>query len=406
MLTRSRSYCDACGSAQASHFSLWLDNLTDAISLRVPLHRFPFYGALMSLAGFILSVLGQLSFFAGRGLLAVSLSNDPETAVSDRSKLLWREAKRRNMDMKQVMLFGSATDTFRVRYAGRTEFFTSLPLSPEPSALSMDDKVLFKAAMSSAGLPVPQSYGVSTFSDARRALSAVTVACVKPRTGSNGRHTYPHVRTEDELSNAYRSVRKIAPFVTIEASLEGNLCRASCVGGTMIGFLECFYPTIVGDGLSTIEELVANANTKKKDRIKDIVLDEVNEGYINRRGYSRDSVLPKGTALALSYRAGMGAGGRNREHGRAIHPSFIPLIEQAARLTCLHIVGFDLIIPDPQQPADSQTWGFIEANSLPWTDLHMAAYEGEKIDLSPAIWDFWTTKTRPRALRPSTSRAA
>lgn len=392
MPTRSSQYCDDCGPAQASHLGLWLDNLTDAISLRVPLHRLPFYGALMGAAGAILNALGQLSFFAGRGLRVVTLSEDPGTAVSDRSKLLWQEAKRRNMDMRQIMLFGSPTDTFRVRHAGRTEFFTSLPLSPEPSALSMDDKVLFKTALSSADLPVPQSYGVSTFSAARKALSDVTVACVKPRTGSNGRHTYPNVRTEEELADAYRSVRKIAPFVTVETFLEGNLCRATCVGSRMIGFLECFYPTIIGDGESTIAELIAKANGAKKDRIKDIRLDGVNEGYIERRGYSRDSVLPEGTALTLSYRAGMGAGGRNKEHGRAIHPSFIPLIEEAARLTGLHIVGFDLIIPDPQQPADSQTWGFIEANSLPWTDLHMQAYEGEKIDLSPAIWDLWAAR--------------
>lgn len=391
MGTRSTSYCDDCGSAQASHFGLWVDNLTDALSLRVPLYRLPFYDALMAAAGALLTALGQLSFFVGRSLRAVSLSDDPETAVSDRSKLLWQEAKRRGMDMKQVMLFGSATDTFRVRHHGRTEYFTSLPLSPEPTALSMDDKVLFKSALSSAGLPVPQSYGVTSLSQARGALRNVTVACVKPRTGSNGRHTYPNVRTEAELAAAYRQVRRIAPFVTVETFLEGNLCRATCVGGQMIGFLECFYPTIIGDGRSTIEMLIAEANGKKQERVQDIVLDGVNEGYIRRRGYSRDSVLPAGAALPLSYRAGMGVGGRNREHGRAIHPSFIPLIEEAARITKLHIVGFDLIIPDPQQPADSQTWGFIEANSLPWTDLHMAAYEGERIDLSPAIWDLWSS---------------
>lgn len=389
MFSSSSPACDACGSAQASHLGLWLDNFTDALSLRFPMHRVPFYGALMAFAGWILALLGQLSFFVGRGLRAITLTDDDATAVSNRSALLWQEAKRRGIDMQQVMLFGKATDLFRVRYADRTEFFRSLPLPPHPSALRMDDKILFKEAMLRAGLPVPASYGVTSFSQARDALAEVSVACVKPRTGSNGRHTYPNVRTEDELRDAYKGVRAIAPFVTVETYLEGNLCRATCVGGRVIGFLESAYPTITGDGHSTVDELIMQANAAKPEGVDDMALDAVNEGFIRRQGYARDSVLGRGQQLALTYRGGTSSGGSNREHGRAVHPSFIPLIERAARATQLPIVGFDIIIPDPQQPADAQTWGFIEANSLPWIDLHATPYYGEPNDLSSAVWELW-----------------
>lgn len=392
MAVSPRSYCDDCGQAPASHLSLWIDNLTDAVSLRFPAERVPFYGPLMSLSNTVVDAVGQLSFFAGRGVRAITLSDDPSTAVSNRSRLLWEEATHRGIEMRQVMLFGSPTDLFRVRQTGRIEFFRSLPLAPPPRALRMDDKVLFKAVLSAAGLPAPKSFGVSNLAAARKAHAVVGTACVKPRTGSNGRHTYPNVRTDEELEDAYKKVRKIGPFVTVEEYLEGNLCRATCVGGAMVGFLECFYPAIVGDGISTIAELVERANAQKKERVKDILLDDVNEGFVRRRGYTRDSVLPQGEQLILSYRAGAGAGGSNREHGRAIHPSFIPLIEEAARLTGLNIVGFDLIIPDPQQPASTQTWGFIEANSLPWTDLHATPYYGGPVDLSPAIWDLWEAR--------------
>lgn len=392
MTRPSAPYCVACGGAQANHFSLWLDNLTDGISMRFPMHRMPLYAFLMRLSNVIVSIFGQLSFFAGRGIRAIALSSDPETAVSNRSKLLWQEALRRGIQMEQLMFFGSPSDAFRIRHAGRTEFFKSLPLSPEPSALRMDDKVIFKEALRAANLPVPSSFGVASLPAARKALSSVSVACVKPRTGSNGRHTYPNVRTEEELNHAFRKVREIAPFVTVEEYLEGNLCRATCVGGSMIGFLESAYPTIIGDGESTVGQLIEKANGQKPAGVDDMELDEVNEGFIRRRGYTRDSVLPSGMRLALTYRGGTGSGGSNREHGRAIHSSFIPTIEQAAKLTGLHIVGFDLIIPDPQLPADAQKWGFIEANSLPWIDLHATPYYGTPVDLSRDVWDLWLTK--------------
>lgn len=385
----TRPYCDACGSAQANHTSLWIDNLTDALSHRVPMHRIPFYSFLIAITGAILNVFGQLSFFVGRGVHVVKLSDDPETAVSTRSRLLWEEALRRGMDIKQIMLFGSPTDAFRIRHIGRTEFFRSLPLSPDMRALSMDDKVLFKEAMAGAGLPVPKSFGVSSLAAARKAHAAIGVSCVKPRTGSNGRHTYPNIRTEQELEEAFANTKAIGPFVTVEEFIEGNLCRATCVGGKMIGFLESAYPTVIGDGVSTIAELIAQANAGRPEGVDEMTLDEVNDAFIKRRGYTRDSVLPKDMSLALTYRGGTGAGGSNREHGRAIHPSFIPIIEKAANVTGLHIVGFDIIIPDPQRPADSQKWGFIESNSLPWIDLHATPYYGDPIDLSASVWDLW-----------------
>jgi hypothetical protein len=389
MAAASPTYCAACGSAQASHTSLWLDNLTDALSHRVPMHKMPFYRTLLRITNAILTILGQLSFFAGRALRLVSLSSDVETTVSNRSKLVWQEALRRGLDIKQVMLLRKPTDMFRIRHNGRTEFFTSLPLSPDLTALAMDDKVLFKEAMAAAGLPVPKSFGVSSLSAARKAHAQTGISCVKPRTGSNGRHTYPNIRTDQELVDAYTGAREIGPFITVEEFIEGDLCRATCVGGKMIGFLQSAYPTVMGDGVSTIAELIQNANAIRLDGVDDMELDAVNDAFIQRRGYTRDSVLPRGTSLALTYRGGTGSGGSNRELGRDIHPSFIPIIEKAAGVTGLHIVGFDIIIPDPQKPESEQTWGFIESNSLPWTDLHTTPYYGEPIDLSPAIWDLW-----------------
>ncbi len=381
--------CAACGGAPASHLSLWIGTVADAATLRIPAYRIPFYSFLMRLAEGVVSALGMLCLSIGRALFLVRLSDDPEAAVSSRSKLLMQEAARRGIRMQQVMLAGMPTDLFRASRGRATQFFRSLPLAPEPSALRMDDKVIFKKEMAQAGLPVPKSFGAARLKEARGAFEAVGTACVKPRTGSNGRHTYPNVRTVAELDEAFKGVKQISAYATIEEYLEGNLCRATCVGGVMHGFLESAYPTVAGDGISTIGELIAAANARKLPGVDDIVLDAVNEGFIKRRGYARDSVLPEGTVLPLSYRGGTGAGGSNRERGRNIHPSFIPRIEEAARLTGLSIVGFDLIIPDPEQPADSQRWGFIEANSLPWIDLHASPYYGDPIDLSSAVWDLW-----------------
>ncbi|MDB4992121.1 MAG: cyanophycin synthetase [Parcubacteria group bacterium] len=384
--------CVACNGADASHFTLWLDTVTDALTLSIPFYRTRPYRFLMSVAESLLGGLGRITFLFGRALGIASLSDDVEKAVSNRSKLLWKEAQRRDIQMQQMMLFGKPTDMFVLRHAGKRHFFQSLPLAPEASALRMDDKVLFKEMMLRERLPVPKNFSARTLKQAREALKEIEVACVKPRTGSNGRHTYPNVKTDEELREAFESVKQISAYASVEEYLEGNVCRATCVDSKLIGFLESAYPTIIGDGTSTISELIFAGNAQKKEGIGDMELSHAVLGFIKRKGYTPDSILPEGTVLPLTYSAGRSLGGSNREHGRTIHPSFIEPIERAAKLTGLHIVGFDLIVPDPMQPADSQHWGFIESNSLPWIDLHATPYYGEPVDLSPAVWDLWLTK--------------
>ncbi|HEY0010416.1 MAG TPA: hypothetical protein VGB97_00690 [Candidatus Paceibacterota bacterium] len=382
--------CAACGrGTEANHLGLWITSTGDVFTLWLPMGRVPFHGALSRLGDAVTGFFGRIFFTLGRALGLVTLTTDVETSCSDRSRLLWLEAKRRNIPMEQLLFRGQATDSFRVTIGGKTRFFKSLPLPSLGDPLRMDDKVLFKQAMRTHGLPVPESVGVTNARAAKKALKAFGTVCVKPRSGSNGRHTYPYVQTEQDVEYALKSVKEICAFASVEEHLEGNLCRATCVGDTMVGFLESYYPTVTGNGSSTVQELVAAANERRDPTLGAIVIDDSYRGYIRRRGFELDSVVPEGTRLQLTYRGGISSGGGNREHGRAIHPSFIEPIERAARMTGLPIVGFDLIVPDAQAPADSQKWGFVEANSLPWIDLHAKPHQGEPIDLSVHVWDLW-----------------
>lgn len=389
--------CEACGAVPAPHLPLRITTTVDTLMLSIPVHQWRVYRLLTKIGDTVLTVLGRIAFSACRMLGIIKLTDDAETAVSDRSRLLWLEAKKRAIPMEQLLFFGKPSDTFRVVTNGKEHFFKSLPFpSVDVDVLRMDDKVWFKRAMEKAGLPVPKSFGVSDMKGARKALKEVGVACVKPRTGSNGRHTYTYVKTEKDLQEALKSVKEICAFASVEEQLEGNLCRATCVGGSMIGFLESQYPTVVGDGASTIAELIEKTNAAKPDGVGDIVMNSSYAGQLKRRGQNLDSVLPEGTRFPISYRAGSAIGGSNREHGRNVHPSFIPIIEAAAKLTGLSIVGFDIIIPDPLKPESEQRWGFIEANSLPWIDLHASPFYGEPKDLSAAVWDQWASASLMR----------
>ncbi len=82
-------------------------------------------------------------------------------------------------------------------------------------------------------------------------------------------------------------------------------------------------------------------------------------------------------------------GGYTREMLPEVHPKMHDIFAQAGKAIQASIVGFDLIIERPTEDPDTQKWGIIEANSLPFIDLHYFALEGTPIDIAKPIWDLW-----------------
>lgn len=392
IISMEKALCPACGPAQANHTVLWINNSSDVLSVFLSgTKNAPVLQFFANLGEGIIWILSRILFIVGQKVGIVELKDDITQARSDRSKLLWEEAQRRDIGMRQLFLCSSSTDVFEVRIDSKRYFLQSIPVPPHKEArdLDVDDKVVCKRILSAVGLPVPKSYSVQTFDTAKKILQELGVVCVKPQTGSNGRHTYPYVKTEEQLTEALQSAKEICFLASVEEHLEGNLCRATCIDGVLVGFLESLPPSVTGDGSLTVTELIARANKEKPSGVAEIVITPSHEGYIGRRGYRLTDIVPQGVSLPLTYRAGWGQGGSNREHGRAIHPSFIPLLELAARVSKLPVVGFDLIIPNPLEDAGSQRWGFVEANSLPWIDIHNVPLHGTPIDVSPYVWDLW-----------------
>ena len=391
-IMKEKELCTACGMAPISHSALWLSNSGDIFALNFV--QFRDTGIVRFLSGigeWVINKVSGVLFRLGLLVKAFTLHDDMEKVTSARARVIWTEAKRRGIPIQQVYVFGSPIDLYRVSVHGKTYLVDSIPVPPkkQKEALHIDDKISFKKLMREAGIPTPQSYSAGTYAMAKNMHAKMGIVCVKPRSGSNGLHTYPHIRDQRDLWDAFKSAQQLCYFVSVEEHLEGNVCRATCIDGKLVGFLESAYPTVVGDGRSTIAKLIEKANAKKPEGVGDIVMTSLHHDYIDRRGYSVERVLPKGESLPLTYRAGGSSGGRHTERGRAIHESFIPIIEQAAVLTELPVVGFDLIIPDPLQSADSQKWGFIEANSLPWINLHHEPLMGEPVNIAEKVWDLW-----------------
>jgi cyanophycin synthetase len=390
------SSCSACGTAPVNHKFFYYESIVD--SILNTLSKTLFGWAKMKGEGPITDIFmsGLIGFFKLIGL--AKYSDDITLVASGRSELIWLEANRRNIKMQQIIMFGNPLEQYRAKINNRWVYFQSIPIPPwlpQGGYEWLDDKFILTEKLNASGIRAPHAKSVSSFRQAKKAFAELTKpVIIKPRSGSRGRHTTTNITTEAELKNAYDIGKQIAYSLVVEEHLFGSVYRATVINNKLVGFFRTSPPNVTGDGIHSINELIELKNKNKPEGISDIVINEDVTSFIARKNYTLESILPKDEILDVTAKTGRFCGGYTKEMFPEIHPKFHEIFAKAGKVVQASIVGFDLIIGDPTSDPDTQVWGVIECNSMPYIDLHYYAYEGTPLDLSKNVWDLW--ETRPK----------
>lgn len=254
-----------------------------------------------------------------------------------------------------------------------------------------------KALLRTMGFPVPK--GEIVF----RVDEALTVAkrigypvAVKPVVGHKGNGVTADVQNADELEQAFdRAVAAIEPNqpveVIVEKSIAGKDYRLLCVNGRFVAATERQPASVVGDGDSTIQELIDRENRKPErsdtptSPMGKIKCDEAMERYLHEQNLTMDSVPERDRRIFLRKVANLSAGGLSIDATHNIHLDNVILAQDVAqhfRLTCL---GIDVISADLSQSWKTGSFGIIEINAAPGVYMHLKPAIGASVDVPSHI---------------------
>lgn len=385
------SKCAYCGDAPVNHRLTYIDNLLASII------NSNLFGSTRNAPKVFRTFANYVPVLLFRTLIffrLAHLSDDIEKASSFRSRIIWEEANRRGIKMQQVILGKRPIDWYRASMNGKNIYFESIPIQPEYLDLKKDwdNKVVLKKELKKNSIPVPEFFRIGMFNS--KSLEYIfhkfeKPVIVKPAVGSRARHTSTNINSIEDFKKAVALAKQLNPSVVVESHLSGNVCRATVVGGKLAGFYRAENVAVIGDGKSTIMELINKKDEERPDRVEKVHITDELISHIKRSGFELGSILGKGEELELSHRFGRLFGGQTREMVESVHPSFIEFFEKAANVVDLSVVGFDCIVEDPEKPADSQRWGIIECNTLPFIDLHYYALVGKPKNIAGMVWDLW-----------------
>jgi cyanophycin synthetase len=256
------------------------------------------------------------------------------------------------------------------------------------------DKQLTKALLEVAGVPVPAGATVNSEEDALRAARRLSgPATIKPLDGNQGKGVTTNCATPDEVARAFQHARKYGRKIIVEEHLEGRDYRVLVTGRKVAAASWRRPPCVVGDGRSTIRELVEveNRNPARGEGHTNILtkipMDALAEETLARQGHGFDTVLASGVTAELRGNANLSTGGTAEDVTDLLPEETRDICIRAARTVGLDIAGIDIVCQDIAKPLREQRGGIIEVNAAPGIRMHQYPSRGTPRDAGAAIVD-------------------
>ena len=258
------------------------------------------------------------------------------------------------------------------------------------------DKEETNKLLSSLGLPVPVQRLVYSEEEAVKWANRIGYpVVVKPLDANHGRGVSINLTKDDHVKTAFGQARERGKSrgVLVESYVTGFDHRMLVVNGRLIAAAKRVPGHVVGNGESTIRELVEKVNDDPRRGIghekvlTQIQIDHQAERLIVQKGYTSESVLEKGEVLYLRSTANLSTGGTAIDVTDVLHPDNREMAERAVKAIGLDVGGLDFLTDDITQSYNTMGGAIVEVNAAPGFRMHVAPSEGEPRDVAGPVME-------------------
>lgn len=259
------------------------------------------------------------------------------------------------------------------------------------------DKEGTKTILKDAGIPVPRGTVIQYLDELGDAIEEVGgfPIVVKPLDGNHGRGITIDVNSRPEAEEAYdlASAASKTRSVIVERFYRGSDHRVLVINGKVAAVAERIPAHVVGDGRSTVGELIEITNQDPNrgeghaNVLTKITIDKTALNVLMRQGHDLGTVLPEGAIAYLRATANLSTGGIAVDRTDEIHPENVWLCQRVAKLIGLDIAGIDVVTPDIRKPLREVDGVIVEVNAAPGFRMHVAPSRGLPRNIAAPVID-------------------
>jgi cyanophycin synthetase len=270
-------------------------------------------------------------------------------------------------------------------------------MSSSTSMIATDiagDKDRTKQLLTAANIPVPFGEVVNNVENLKDVIEEIGFPIVlKPLNGNHGKGATININNWPCAATAFQRAQKFSEKVIIEKYIQGNDYRVLVVDNKFVAAALRKPACIVGNGRSTIRELIDEVNKDpRRGECHEKVLTRINVDdmtleLLERSKYTLETILSLGQELLLKPTANLSTGGTAMDVTDEVHPANIFLFERVARIIGLDICGIDVMASDLQTPLRESGGVILEVNAAPGFRMHLNPTSGQPRNVARPVVD-------------------
>jgi len=216
---------------------------------------------------------------------------------------------------------------------------------------------------------------------------------VKPVGGNHGRGITVNIKNYEDALVAFHTAKNVSSKVIVEKYITGEDYRLLVINNVLVAAAKRTPANVVGDGKSTIKELVDEVNKDSRrgygheNVLTKITINDLTKTIIAVKGYTEDSVPAKGETVILKDTANLSTGGTAEDVTDIVHPSNVSMAERISKIIDLDICGIDIMTTDISKPLEETGGAVLEVNAGPGFRMHLAPTTGLPRNVAAPVVD-------------------
>ena len=267
--------------------------------------------------------------------------------------------------------------------------YPSLSFNSNESSRIAINKPLTNTILLDHNIPTPTHHIITTENKNRFKHTKAYFPCVlKPVDGEQGKDVYTHIDEQPQFDTILNQMFKTYDTIMLENLIQGNNYRIFIFNDTIIDVIERETPYVIGDGTSTLQELIRNKNNELLS-IHRYPVRTIDVSCLQRQGYTLSSIVGQNEKVFITNTINYHNGANpKRIPLHTVDPDNKEMFLKAHRLLGLECSGIDYMSPDITLPYYKNKGHIIEINSKPDTEIHMKTEDNPDVFFQTLIQTF------------------
>ena len=256
------------------------------------------------------------------------------------------------------------------------------------------DKEETKLLLEAAEIPVPRGTVIRTEVGLEEAIEKFGYPLViKPIDGNHGKGNTTNITNREQALKAFEAAKAYSRSVIVERFITGFDFRILVINHKFICAALRTPASVIGDGEHSIQWLIDETNKDPRRGyghekvLTQITVDGSTMKMLEEKGYTLDTVPPKGELVLLKTTANLSTGGTSTDVTDEVHPANVFMCERISKIIGLDICGIDIMATDLRTPVSENGGAILEVNAAPGFRMHIDPAEGLPRNVAEPVID-------------------